>query len=193
MTVTYSMDRIACLNGGTKSNRGAFPDSERASNSLGEIASTGTLEEGKVNKAFVREPEQGIERCPQCGAPGEPVQEVTLMALVPSDKLAEIAKTANFCASPSCPVVYFDVFERVILTADLPLAIYPKDLQAPICPCFGLTCEAIEQDIAENVVTRTRAAVERAKSSEAQCQTRSPRGSSCVGDLQRYYMKQKET
>lgn len=144
-----------------------------------------------MNKAFVREPEQGSERCPQCGAPGEPVQEVTLVAQVPSEKLAEIAKTANFCASPSCPVVYFDVFERVILASEMSVAVYPKDSQAPICPCFGFTCEAIEEDISEGVVTRTRAAVERAKSSEAKCQTLSPRGQSCVGDVQRYYMKHK--
>lgn len=119
------------------------------------------------------------------------MQEVTLVAQVPTDKLAEIAKTANFCSSVSCPVVYFDVFERVILASDLPVKVYPKDVQAPICPCFGFGCEAIEQDIEEGVVTRTRAAVERAKSSDARCQTLSPRGQSCVGDIQRYYMKHK--
>ena len=144
-----------------------------------------------MNKAFVREPEQGSERCPQCGAPGEPVQEVTLAAHVPSNKLPEIAKSANFCASPNCPVVYFDVFERVIVMSELAVGVYPKDPLAPICPCFGLTCDAIDQDIAEGVVTRTRDAVERAKSSEAQCQIKSPRGQSCVGDVQRYYMKHK--
>lgn len=144
-----------------------------------------------MNKAFVREPEQGVERCPQCGAPGEPVQEATLVAHVPADKLAEIAKAANFCATPSCPVVYFDAFERVVLARDLPQPVYPKNTQAPICPCFGFTCDKIDEDIAEGVVTRTKAAVERAKSAAAECLTRSPRGQSCVSDIQRYYMKNK--
>ena len=145
-----------------------------------------------MNKAFVREPDPGEERCPHCGTPGEPVGEETLAAQLPGDKLADIAKQANFCASPSCPVVYFDVFERVVLASDLPEPVYPKDLQAPICPCFGVSCQEIDQDVAEGTVTRTRAAVARAKSAEAECLTRSPRGRSCVADLQRYYMRQRE-
>lgn len=145
-----------------------------------------------MNKAFVKEPEPGVERCPQCGAPGDSVGEETLAFHIQAGHLAEIAKTANFCGTPSCEVAYFDSFERVILVSALKHPVYPKDLDAPICPCFGLTCAEIDQDLAEGVVTRTKAAVARAKSLEAQCRTQSPRGESCVGDVQRYYMQHKE-
>ena len=145
-----------------------------------------------MNKAFVREPDQGIERCPRCGSPGEPVQQTTLAAHVPPQASSEIAQSANFCPFPNCDVVYFDMFERVILTAALDHPVYPKDPAAPICACFGLTEADIEQDVAEGAVTRTRAVVEKAKSSAARCAQASPSGQSCVAAVQRYYMKVKQ-
>ena len=44
-------------------------------------------------------------------------------------------------------MAYFDAFERAILSADLTKPVYPKDPDAPICACFGLTRRDIEQDV----------------------------------------------
>ena len=48
-------------------------------------------------------------------------------------------------------------------TGDLRHPVYPKDPQAPICACFGLTAEDVEADIREGGVTRVRALIEKAK------------------------------
>jgi hypothetical protein len=86
-------------------------------------------------------------------------------------------------------VAYFDGLERLVLAADLRQAAYPKDQTAPICACFGLTRADIEQDVADGVVTRTRAALERAKSADARCAELAANGQSCVAFVQKYFMQ----
>lgn len=142
-----------------------------------------------MNKAFVREPEQGIERCPRCGALGEPVGLDTVTAFLRPDFDDPLSDSAHYCPYPQCDVVYFDMFERVVLTSDIVRPVYPKDPTAPICGCFGLTCEDIEDDVAEGGVKRVKAHLGRANSSEAQCRTKAVNGKSCVEEVQRYFFK----
>ncbi len=142
-----------------------------------------------MNKAFVREPDSTAEYCPRCGSEGEPVGGETLESHLSDDQRRTISPLANFCPSPRCEVAYFDQFERTVLTANLERAVYPKDLDAPVCACFGLTCEEIEKDIREGVATRTRAIVEKAKSPEAHCVRAAANGQSCVAYVQKYYMQ----
>jgi hypothetical protein len=142
-----------------------------------------------MNKAFVREPDQTADFCPRCGTKGEPVGTQTLAAWLTDQQRGRLAAGANFCPSPQCPVAYFDSFERMILAAELPRPAYPKDPMAPICPCFGLTRADIEQDVREGVVTRTRAALEKAKSPEACCVEKAVDGQPCVAHVQKYYLQ----
>ena len=142
-----------------------------------------------MNKAFVREPDQNVEYCPRCGSQGQPVGSETLTHHLPGDLIRKVADTASFCPSPRCEVVYFDAFERVVLTADLPEPVYPKDPAAPICACFGATREEIERDVQEGVVTRTKAILEKAKSPEARCTARAANGQSCAAYVQKHYMQ----
>lgn len=142
-----------------------------------------------MNKAFVREPDQGAERCPRCGSPGDPVGLDTVNAFLKPEFEDPLSDSAHFCPYPPCAVVYFDMFERVVLITDLIRPVYPKDLTAPLCGCFGLTCEDVEDDIAEGGVARVRAHLVRAQSSEAQCRTQSVNGKSCVEAVQKYYFK----
>jgi hypothetical protein len=142
-----------------------------------------------MNKAFVREPDHTAEYCPRCGSKGEPVARTTLASYVAVEKLARVADPANFCPSPQCEVAYFDGFERVLLTTDLQRPVYPKDPSAPICACFGLTREDIEQDVREGVVTRTKAVLEKAKSPKARCSEMAANGRPCVSFVQKYYMQ----
>jgi hypothetical protein len=142
-----------------------------------------------MNKAFVREPDQTADYCPRCGSQGQPVGGETLQTYLSGDQRRRISEPANFCPFPQCDVAYFDAFERVVLTTDLARPAYPKDPDAPICACFGLTREDIEQDVREGVVTRVKALIEKAKSPEAHCARMAANGCSCVPYVQRYYMQ----
>ena len=142
-----------------------------------------------MNKAFVREPDQTAEYCPRCGAQGETIGCETLETYLSVAQRGRVSQRSNFCPSPRCEVAYFDGFELVILVSDLSRTVYPKDPEAPICACFGLTCEEIEQDVAEGVATRTRAILEKAKSAEARCVCLAANGRSCVAYVQKYYMQ----
>ena len=142
-----------------------------------------------MNKAFVREPDRSGDYCPRCGSKGDTVRKETLQHQLTDEVRTRISDSASFCPSPNCEVVYFDCFERVVLTTDLPRLVYPKSPDAPICACFGLTQEDIRQDIQEGVTTRVKAAVEKAKSPAACCSKMAANGRSCVPYVQKYYME----
>jgi hypothetical protein len=142
-----------------------------------------------MNKAFVREPDQTAEYCPRCGSQGQPVGGDTLQAYLSAEQRRKVSDPANFCPSPQCEVIYFDAFERVVLASELSRPVYPKDPDAPLCACFGLTRQDIEQDVAEGVVTRTKAILEKAKSPEARCTQHAANGQPCVAYIQKYYMQ----
>jgi hypothetical protein len=146
-----------------------------------------------MNKAFVREADSDDVRCPRCGSMGEAVDEATVRALVKPEVADRLAQSASYCVLPVCEVVYFDAFERVVTIDELMHPVYPKDPDAPICPCFGATTEMIEEDLAEGGVQRTRKLVEQSKSPAAQCLTHSVNGKSCAAEVQRYYMKRRGT
>lgn len=142
-----------------------------------------------MNKAFVRENDATEGRCPRCGSPGSVVFHETLRAHLPPDIVEHLTDSAFFCGQPRCPVVYFDLFDRTVEESAVKIPVYPKDPAAPLCACFGLTRDDVEEDIREGTVARTRACIERAKSPEARCATTSPSGQSCIAEVQRYYMK----
>lgn len=142
-----------------------------------------------MNKAFVREPDSTADYCPRCGSRGEPVHAETIRTYLPTGRKATLADPADFCPSPQCEVAYFDAFERVITTEELVRPIYPKDPDAPICACFGLTREDIEQDVREGVVTRVKAILQKAASPDARCAHLAANGQSCVAYVQKYYMQ----
>ncbi len=144
-----------------------------------------------MNKAFVREPDHVADYCPRCGTKGEAVGSETLQHQLPKEMWGCVSASANFCPAPQCEVVYFDASERVILTADLPHPVYPKHPTAPVCACFGPTREDIEEDVREGSVTRVKAVLEKARSSEARCRQKAASGRPCVAYIQKYYMQRR--
>lgn len=142
-----------------------------------------------MNKAFTKEPESSEGECPRCGAKGVSVGRETLEYHLPADALTEIAESAYFCATPHCEVAYFDIFDRIVPVERMLHPVYPKDLEAPLCPCFEFTREDVEKDVQEGVPTRIRALLAKSKSPEAHCVSRSPSGQCCMPEVQRYYMK----
>ena len=142
-----------------------------------------------MNKAFVREPEQTADYCPRCGSKGEVVGVESLKSYLTDEQRHRLAEPVNFCPASQCGVAYFDGLERIVLTSELARPIYPKDPTAPICACFGLTRQDIEQDVQEGVVTRTKAVLEKAKSPAARCAQMAANGRPCIAHVQKYYME----
>ena len=142
-----------------------------------------------MNKAFVKEQEPTGDYCPRCGVRGQVVGAETVNHHVPPAFRQDLSDAAYFCPTSECEVVYFDMFDRAILASALTEPAYPKDSTAPICPCFGVTCQDIDRDIAEGGVMRVRAVLEQAKSPAAQCTQRAVNGRSCVPFVQSYYMR----
>ena len=101
-----------------------------------------------MNKAFVRESDDGAPRCPRCGSPGQEVLRDTLRVHVPEPLRESLTESAWFCAFDRCEVVYFDAFGRSVRATQLAQPVWPKDPAAPLCPCFGLTSADIELDLA---------------------------------------------
>jgi hypothetical protein len=143
-----------------------------------------------MNKAFVREPDDtGQLHCPACGSLGVPVGRETWRAHIKPGATGGLAETAFFCPFARCDVVYFDMFERRVTSESIAHGVYPKDPQAPICGCFGLTAQDVEADVRDGVPARVRDLLAKSKSPEAHCRTLSPSGVCCTGDVQRLYMK----
>ncbi len=143
-----------------------------------------------MNKAFVREPEpDGRAFCPQCGALGVPVEQGSLDTHIRPEARAKIGDSAWFCSFPRCEVAYFNLFEMVVLTEELQGPVYPKDLDAPICACFGLTYDDVEADVRDGTPTRIRRLLAKSKSADAQCSTLAADGRSCMSAVQELYMR----
>ncbi|HZZ72071.1 MAG TPA: hypothetical protein VFE24_07440 [Pirellulales bacterium] len=146
-----------------------------------------------MNKAFVREPEQsGVAHCPRCGSLGTPVSERTLATHVVSEQIHALGELAFFCPFARCEVAYFDLFERLLTIADLRQPVYPKDAGAPICGCFGLTLDDIDEDLREGAPRRVRALLAKSKSPAADCTAKSASGHCCMPEVQRYYVRRSQ-
>jgi hypothetical protein len=146
-----------------------------------------------MNKAFVKEPDgTAAPLCPRCGSLGQAVGPTTLGAHLTDAARRNLSDAAWFCPYARCEVAYFDLFDRVVGVETLAKPVYPKDPDAPICACFGFTSEEVEQDIREGGATRVRALVAKARSPEARCAVMAANGQSCIGEVQRYFMRLRE-
>jgi hypothetical protein len=147
-----------------------------------------------MNKAFVREPEfDGRAFCPRCGALGTQVGAAALNTHVRPEARARLADTAWFCTYPPCPVAYFNLFETVVTTDELNAPVTPKDPDAPLCACFGLTRADVEADAHEPVPVRIRELVARSQSPDAQCATLAANGHCCLPEIRKLYMRLRQS
>ena len=99
------------------------------------------------------------------------------------------SSSAFFCPFAKCEVVYFDMFERRVTVDQLRHGVYPKDPQAPICGCYGMTLAEVEADAQAGEVARVRELLSKAKSGHAPCRTESASGQPCTAEVQRAYMR----
>lgn len=149
-----------------------------------------------MNKAFVREPEpDGRAFCPLCGSLGIPVEHGALDTHIRAEFRDKLGDSAWFCCFPRCDGAYFNLFGIVVSGEELNSLVYPKDLDAPICPCFGLTYDDVAADVAEGVPRRIRENLMRSQSDEARCKTLAADGRNCITAVQELYtrLRAKET
>jgi Zinc binding domain len=143
-----------------------------------------------MNKAFVREPEDdGRAYCPRCGTLGRPVDRGPLDSHIRPESRSKMQDAAWFCGFGRCDVAYFNLFGGVVLMDELNAPIYPYDLNAPLCACFGLTYDDVEADVRDGKPARIRELLARSKSNEARCHTLAADGTSCIGAVQELYMR----
>lgn len=143
-----------------------------------------------MNKAFVREPDpDGRAFCPRCGALGVPVERGPLDGHIRAEARGKLGDSAWFCSFPRCDVAYFNLFEMTVLTDELNNPVYPKDLDAPICACFGLSYDDVEADARDDTPVRIRSLLAKSKTPAAQCSTLAADGRCCMSAVQELYMR----
>jgi hypothetical protein len=147
-----------------------------------------------VNKAFVREPDADARvSCPRCSGLAIEVGRNALDTHVQTSCRNRLGESAWFCRNPVCEVIYFDLFEQRVLVSELRAPVYPKDLSAPICACFGLTVEEIEADLRVGEPVRIRELYRKSQSGEARCSELAVDGRCCMGEVQRLYLRGRES
>ncbi len=143
-----------------------------------------------MNKAFVREPEfDGRAYCPRCGTLGTAVNAGPLDTHIQPESRTRMHDSAWYCGFARCEVAYFNLLETVVVMDELKAPIYPYDLGAPLCACFGLCYDDVEADVHDDSPTRIRRLLAKSQSAEASCRTLAVDGQCCMAEVQKLYMK----
>ena len=143
-----------------------------------------------MNRAFVREPDDSIDpRCPKCGVLGWPVARHTVTSLAKADVVAGVSDAALFCHNASCKVVYYDANGQTIEVTSMKNAVWPKDSTAPVCGCYGVTQDLIEDDARAGRRDALKLLATKSEESPTRCEFKSPSGRGCLAEVQRIFLK----
>jgi len=143
-----------------------------------------------MNKAFFREPDfDGRAYCPRCSSLGLPVEHGPLDRHIRPEARHKLGDTAWFCNFPQCDVAYFNLFEAVVLRGELAAPVFPYDLDAPICACFGLTYDDVAADAEDPAPLRIRELLAKSKSPAARCEQLAADGRCCIAAVQELYLR----
>ena len=147
-----------------------------------------------MNKAFVREPDaDGRILCPRCGTLGTAVGTGPLDIHIKESVRSRMADSAWYCSHADCEVAYFNMFEQRVLVNELRAPVYPYDIDAPICACFGLTWDDVDADSRDDIPVRIRQLLAKSKSPDARCQLVAVDGQCCIREVQQLYLKLHKT
>jgi hypothetical protein len=145
-----------------------------------------------MSRAFVKEPETSGPACPSppgCGGAGVPVSRVTLQARLRPEAAARFAGEAYFCPDPACEVAYFDAGRERATREELVAPVWPKQPGAPLCACFGVVRETLQDFGRRGDKAAMRAFLERAGSPEARCESRAADGHCCATEARRVFLR----
>lgn len=126
--------------------------------------------------------------CPRTGTPGRPVPAKTVRALVRDVPVDETDRPWHYCGDPDCEAVYFDPSGAVIEKSALAVRVGEKEKDAPhtVCYCFGHTVEGIRDEVLRTGRSTVVASITaKVKAGECSCETKNPKGSCCLGDVNR--------
>lgn len=135
--------------------------------------------------------------CPESGTSSRKIQRRTIEHLVKSDRVGEIADTQYYyCADSDCPVVYFaNDSVRSFTTEDLKVKVFAKDTggDVNVCYCYDWTRDGIKNELAETgQSTASREIAEKVRDSLCECDIKNPKGTCCLGDVNRVVREAKE-
>ena len=147
-----------------------------------------------MNKAFVREPDfDGRAYCPHCGSLGLAVEHGPLDRYIRAEARNKLGDSGWFCNYAHCDVAYFNLFESLVLRTELAVPVYPHDLDAPICACFGMTYDDVAADAADPAPLRIRELLAKSKTADARCEELAADGRPCMTAVQELYFRLRGT
>ncbi len=126
--------------------------------------------------------------CGHCGEIGRAVTRQTVVHHVRSEKLFGVCEDEyNFCASPTCPIVYYAAGSGQTFTVkDMRELVTSKTSgdARPLCYCFGFTEGFARQEIARTGETSVARQVSQfIKEKLCVCEIRNPAGACCLGEI----------
>jgi hypothetical protein len=143
-----------------------------------------------MNKAFIREPDlEGRVYCPRCGSLATSVGAGPLDTYVRGEARMRLQESAWFCSFGRCDVAYFSHLGSMVTVDELVRPIYPKDLDAPICVCFGFGYEDVVAEVDADPPLRLRELLAKTRSDEAHCAVLAPDGRCCSNALQELFVR----
>lgn len=129
--------------------------------------------------------------CPRCKERGQQVARETVGAMakltVPAALLSH--ESFRYCATQTCPVVYYADSEAVLETRDVRVRVNAKDsgLDVPLCYCFSHTRGSIADELAATGKSTASASVAREiKAGRCACEVKNPSGRCCLGEVRAY-------
>jgi hypothetical protein len=120
------------------------------------------------------------------------VEHGPLDAHIRPESRNKLGDMAWYCNYVRCEAAYFNLFDAVVELNELRAPLYPYDLDAPICACFGLKYDDVEADVRDGAPNRVRALLAKSQSPAAHCETLAADGRCCMTAVQELYMRLRE-
>jgi len=128
--------------------------------------------------------------CPECGTTGRSVKVRTIKQWLATHLVPDVPDTPfHFCASRSCPVVYFSEGRSIRYTVQqlrYPVGIKEAVPSLPLCYCFGVTEEMIAEEVRKiGRSTYSSWITRETKQGNCACEVRNPSGKCCLKEVKK--------
>jgi len=125
--------------------------------------------------------------CHHCGHEGQPVDRITIDALLKSEALGEVnGSQYAFCETQDCPVVYYDGHGTQFSKEQLRVRVGLKETEdpLPVCYCFGVTERMIHEEVQQTGRSSASARIRtEVKAKHCRCEVENPSGRCCLGEV----------